>query len=260
MELTREQQERYVRQIAVGEINVQGQEKLLHSKVLVVGAGGLGSPAAMYLAGSGVGTIGIADPDKVDLSNLQRQILHGMGDLGKDKVQSAQEAIRWINPDTQVRAYPVAVGADNVMELISDYDIVIDASYNFSTKFLINDACVLAGKPFVHAGVIRFQGQLMTYVPGQGPCYRCIFRTQPKDGTVPTGKQAGVLGMVCGVIGSLQAMEAVKYLTGVGELLTGRLLTCNMFTMNFRTVNLPKRTAECAVCGDHPVITKPGSV
>lgn len=255
MALSKQQKERYARHLLLDQVGEEGQEKLRNAKVCIIGAGGLGSPAAMYLTAAGVGTIGIADADEVELSNLQRQILHGTDDLGKKKVQSAKETLRRLDPDTVVHTYPVFVNGENILEIIREYDFVIDAADNFRTKFLINDACVLAEKPFVHAGVIRFQGQLMTYVPGQGPCYRCIFRDPPPEGAVLSASQAGIMGAVCGVIGSLQAMEAVKYVLGAGELLTGRLLTYDALTAQFRTIRLPERTADCKVCGEHPVIT-----
>lgn len=241
--------ERYARHLTMKEIGAEGQQKLFHAKICMIGAGGLGSPAALYLAAAGVGTIGIADADRVELSNLQRQILHTAADLGKQKVSSAQETLQALNPETAVRTYPVYVEEKNIQEIIQDYDFVIDAADNFPTKFLINDACVRAEKPFVHAGVIRFQGQLMTYVPGKGPCYRCIFKNPPPQGAVPSAKQAGILGAVCGVIGSLQAMEAVKYVLGAGELLTGKLLTYDALQAQFRVIKLPGQAADCAVCG-----------
>ena len=255
--LTSEQMERYSRNMLLKEIGVKGQEKLLGAKVLIIGAGGLGSPAALYLAAAGVGTIGIADSDRVDLTNLQRQILHASENVGKKKVLSAEESLHRLNPEIRVCTYPVKVKADNILDLIADYDFILDGTDSFAAKFLINDACVLAGKPFSHAGVLGFEGQLMTYAPGQGPCYRCIFREPPKADEVPTCRELGVLGAVTGVIGSLQALEAVKYITGAGDLLTGKLLTFNGLTMNFRTVELPKDTSDCPVCGDHPSITKP---
>lgn len=255
MDYTEEQLERYARHIALREVGMEGQEKLLGARVFIIGAGGLGSPAAMYLAAAGVGTIGIADADEVDLSNLQRQIIHGTNDLGKAKVKSAAETIHAINPDVQVHAIQTFVTADNIMGFVRDYDFVIDAVDNFSTKFLINDACVLAGKPFCHAGIVRFQGQLMTYVPGKGPCYRCVFKEPPPEDAVPTCKQVGIMGAMAGTIGSLQAMEAVKYIIGKGDLLTGRLLVYDALKMQFRNVKLPKDD-NCAVCGAHPVITE----
>ena len=255
MAFTDEQIERYSRHIILREVGEKGQKKLLDARVLIIGAGGLGSPAAMYLAASGVGTIGIADADEVDLSNLQRQIIHAKKDIGKAKVLSAKETIQAMNPDVTVNTYRTFVTSENIMDLIKDYDFVIDATDNFPAKFLINDACVIAKKPFVHAGVLRFSGQLMTYVPGKGPCYRCVFKNPPPKDTVPTCKQEGIIVAMCGVIGSLQAMEAIKYILGVGELLTGYLLTYDALTMEFRKIRLPQNTKDCAVCGENPTIT-----
>ena len=251
-----EQLERYSRHIILKEIGVKGQQKLLDSKVLIIGAGGLGAPAALYLAAAGVGTIGIVDEDEVDLSNLQRQVIHSTSDIGKAKVKSAKESMEAINPDVKVNTYRKFVDSSNIMDLIKDYDFVIDGTDNFPAKFLINDACVMAKKPFSHAGIIRFKGQLMTYVPGQGPCYRCVFKNPPPKDAVPTCKQAGVVGAMGGVIGSLQAMEAIKYIIGKGELLTGKLLTYDALKMEFRTIKLPDNHKTCAVCGDEPTITE----
>lgn len=256
MAFTNEQLERYSRNMILSEVGVKGQKKLLGAKVLIIGAEGLGAPAALYLAAAGVGTIGIADADEVDLSNLQRQIIHTTADLGKAKVQSAKETMQAINPDITVNTYRTFVAADNVMELIADYDFILDGTDNFPAKFLINDACVLAKKPFSHAGIIRFRGQLMTYVPGQGPCYRCVFKEPPPKDAVPTCSQAGIIGAVAGAIGSLQAVEAVKYLVGAGDLLTGQLLTYDALKMEFRKIKLP-RAHNCAVCGVHPTILEP---
>ena len=249
--------ERYSRHVLLDEVGQEGQEKLLASKVLVVGAGGLGAPVALYLAAAGVGTIGIVDADEVDLSNLQRQIIHGTADVGKAKVKSAKETMNAMNPDVEVKTYRMFVDSSNIRELVREYDFIIDGTDNFPAKFLINDACVLEKKPFSHAGIIRFKGQLMTYVPGEGPCYRCVFKNPPPKDAVPTCKQAGVIGAMGGVIGSLQAMEAIKYLIGVGDLLTGYLLTFDALTMEFHKVKLPKDTHDCAVCGDHPTILEP---
>ncbi len=256
MAFTNEQLERYSRHIILKEVGAKGQRKLLNSKVLIIGAGGLGAPAAMYLAAAGVGTIGIADADEVDLSNLQRQIIHATSDIGKAKVQSAKETMEAINPDINVKTYRTFITSENIMDIIADYDFIIDGTDNFPAKFLINDACVMAKKPFSHAGIIRFKGQLMTYVPGQGPCYRCVFRNPPPKDAVPTCRQAGVIGAMGGVIGSLQAMEAVKYIIGQGQLLTGFLLTYDALTMEFRKIRLPANTHNCAVCGDNPTITE----
>ena len=257
MALTDEQLERYSRHIILKEVGAKGKKKLLNAKVLIIGAGGLGAPAAMYLAAAGVGHIGIVDADAVDLSNLQRQIIHQTADVGKAKVQSAKETMNAMNPDVEVTTYREFVYSDNIQQLIRDYDFIIDGTDNFPAKFLINDACVLERKPFSHAGIIRFKGQLMTYVPGQGPCYRCVFKNPPPKDAVPTCKQAGVIGAMGGVIGSLQAMEAIKYIVGVGELLTGYLLTYDALTMEFHKIKLPKDTHNCPVCGDHPTILKP---
>lgn len=255
MPFTNEQLERYSRHIILKEVGIKGQKKLLNAKVLIIGAGGLGAPAALYLAAAGVGTIGIADADEVDLSNLQRQVIHTTADLGKAKVKSAAETMTAINPDVKVNTYRTFVTSQNIMNLIAGYDFILDGTDNFPAKFLINDACVMAKKPFSHAGIIRFRGQLMTYVPGQGPCYRCVFKNPPPKDAVPTCKQAGVIGAMGGVIGSLQAMEAIKYIIGQGKLLTGRLLTYDALKMEFRTIKLP-RDKHCAVCGDHPTLTK----
>jgi molybdopterin/thiamine biosynthesis adenylyltransferase len=257
MSFSNEQMTRYSRHIILKEIGVKGQKRLMEGRVLIVGAGGLGSPAALYLAAAGVGIIGIVDADEVDLSNLQRQVVHFTADVGKPKVQSAREKMEAINPDVKVNAYQTLAVADNILGLIEDYDFIIDGSDNFPAKFLINDACVIARKPFSHAGIIRFQGQLMTYVPGEGPCYRCVFETPPPPDVVPTCRQAGVIGAMGGVIGSLQAMEAIKYLAGVGKLLTGFLLTYDALTMEFRKIKLPGKRNGCAVCGEHPSVTKP---
>lgn len=242
--LSEEQLERYSRHIMLEEIGKEGQEKLLQSRVLIIGAGGLGSPAAMYLAAAGVGTIGLADGDAVDLSNLQRQIIHWTKDRGRDKVQSGKETLEGINPDVTVNTYKLLVNSDNISDLISEYDFVLDCTDNFEAKFLINDACVKGKKPFVHAGVSELQGQLMTYVPDMGPCYRCIFEKPPAETDVK-----GVVGAAVGVIGSLQAMEAIKYLLGAGELLTGCLLTYDALRAEFRRVKLSNKVGDCKACG-----------
>ena len=255
MAFTNEQLERYSRHIILQEVGVKGQKKLLNASVLIIGAGGLGAPAALYLAAAGVGTIGIVDADEVDLSNLQRQVIHTTNDVGKAKVKSAAETMEAINPDVTVKTYRTFVDSSNIMDLIKDYDFIIDGTDNFPAKFLINDACVMAEKPFSHAGIIRFKGQLMTYVPGEGPCYRCVFKNPPPKDAVPTCKQAGVIGAMGGVIGSLQAMEAIKYIIGKGDLLTGKLLTYDALKMEFHTIKLPKDD-HCAVCGDEPTIAE----
>jgi len=256
MAFTNEQLNRYSRHIILSEVGVKGQKKLMDAKVLIVGAGGLGAPAALYLAAAGVGTIGIVDADEVDLSNLQRQVIHTTPDVGKAKVLSAKETMQAINPDVTVNTHRLFVNADNIMELIAGYDFIIDGTDNFPAKFLINDACVLSKKPFSHAGIIRFKGQLMTYVPGAGPCYRCVFKQPPPPDAVPTCRQAGVIGAIGGIIGSLQAMETVKYIIGKGDLLTGFLLTYDALKMDFRKIKLPQ-VKNCAVCGEAPSILEP---
>ncbi|MFU0826059.1 MAG: putative adenylyltransferase/sulfurtransferase MoeZ [Lachnoclostridium sp.] len=257
MNFTNTQLERYSRHIILRDIGVKGQEKLLKGKVLIIGAGGLGAPAALYLGAAGVGTIGIADGDTVDLSNLQRQVIHTSRDVGKAKVLSARETINAINPDVNVITYQERVTSDNIKDIIKDqdYDFILDGTDNFPVKFLINDACVMLKKPFSHAGIIRFQGQTMTYVPGKGPCYRCVFKNPPPPDLVPTCQQAGVLGVMGGVIGTIQATEAIKYITGVGNLLTGYLLTYDAKEMEFRKVKI-KKNSNCEICGENPSIRK----
>ena len=252
MAFTNEQLERYSRHIILKEVGVKGQKKLLNAKVLIIGAGGLGSPAALYLAAAGVGTIGIADADEVDLSNLQRQVIHTTADVGKLKVESAAETMKAINPDVTVNTYHTFVDSSNIMDLIKDYDFILDGTDNFPAKFLINDACVRLGKAFSHGGILRFEGQTFTHLPGTA-CYRCFFKEPPPAGVVPTCSQAGVLGAIAGMLGTIQAAEALKYFLGVGDLLTDRLLTFDAKTMNFRTINVKKR-ASCEICGDHPTI------
>ena len=246
--MTNEQLERYSRNILLKEVGMRGQQKLLSSKVLVVGAGGLGSPAAMYLSAAGVGTIGMADKDKVELSNLNRQIIHSTDRLGKNKTESAKQTINKLNPDIKINIYD-EISSDNISEIVSQYDFVIDATDNFESKFLINDACVKEKKPFSHAGIVGFEGQLMTYVPNKGCCYRCVFKEPPSADCVSLCAKDGVLGAAVGTIGTLQAIEAIKYILGIGELLTGYLLTYNALTTEFRKIKLPPPNKECSACG-----------
>ena len=254
---TNEQLERYSRHIILKDVGVKGQKKLLAAKVLIIGTGGLGAPAAMYLAAAGVGTIGLVDFDAVELSNLQRQIIHTTKDVGKAKVESGRETLADLNPDVKVKTYQQRVSAANIADIIKDqdYDFIIDGVDNFPAKFLINDACVLLKKPFSHAGIIQFFGQTMTYVPGAGPCYRCVFNAPPPAGAAPTCREAGVLGVMGGIIGTIQATEALKYILGVGALLTGALLTFDAGTMDFRKVRLGTND-KCRVCGGSPTITE----
>ena len=255
MALNDKQIERYSRNIILEQVGGAGQEKLLESKVLIIGAGGLGSPATLYLAAAGVGTIGIVDSDKVELTNLQRQILHHTTDVGVEKVKSAENKIQAINPDIIVKTYQARLTAKNISKIIRQYDFVIDATDNFSAKFLINDACYFEKIPFSHAGILKFYGQLITILPGKTTCYRCIFNAPPPADAVPTCAQAGVLGVLAGVIGSLQATEAIKYLLGIGDLLTGTLLTYDALQMDFRAVNF-NRNHDCPLCGKNPKITE----
>lgn len=254
MNLNEEQIERYSRHIILKEVGGKGQEKILRGKVLIIGAGGLGAPAAMYLAAAGIGTIGIVDFDKVDLTNLQRQIIHFTNDLKKEKVISAKEKMEQINPEVKVNTYNLLLNSNNIVDIIKDYDFIIDGTDNFPVKFLINDACVLNKKPYSHGGILRFQGQTLTYTPGNS-CYRCIFREPPPKNAVPTCSQAGILGAVAGMLGTIQAAEALKFIIGIGDLLTNRLLTFDALKMEYRTINI-NRDKKCPVCGENPTIDK----
>jgi molybdopterin/thiamine biosynthesis adenylyltransferase len=255
MELTKQQIERYSRNIALSRLGRRGQEKLLSSKVLIIGLGGLGSPAALYLAAAGVGTLGLLDNDKVQLTNLQRQIIHNTEKIGTEKTISAKAGIQALNPDVTVETYNQRATAENISEVVRRYHFVIDGTDNFAGKFLINDACYFEKVPFSHAGVIGFEGQLLTVLPGQTACYRCVFTAPPPAGQVPSPAQVGVLGAVPAVIGAMQATEAIKYLLGEGDLLTNTLLSYDALKMEFRRVNL-KKNPKCPLCGDNPTITK----
>jgi adenylyltransferase/sulfurtransferase len=250
---TEEQLERYSRHILLDDVGVEGQERLLQAKVLIVGAGGLGSPAALYLAAAGVGTIGIVDSDSVEISNLQRQIAHFTRDIGVSKVESAAEKMRAINPDIRVRTYREYLCAANITKIMAGYDFVIDGTDNFPTKFLVNDACIFLGIPLSHGGILRFSGQTMTIIPGRTACYRCSFRSPPPPDAVPSCAQAGVLGAVAGMLGTIQAAEALKYITGAGGLLTNTLLTFDARSMTFRKIKLNKQES-CPLCGPRPEI------
>jgi molybdopterin/thiamine biosynthesis adenylyltransferase len=255
--LNEEQIERYSRHIILPEVGGKGQEKLLAGKVLLIGAGGLGSPAALYLAAAGVGKIGVIDADRVDLTNLQRQVIHFTADLNRPKVESAAAKMAEINPDVNVRTYNNRLTAANALDILADYDFVIDGTDNFAAKFLVADACHFAAKPYSHAGILRLSGQTMTVKPGESACYRCVFGRPPPSGAVPSCAQAGVLGVLAGVIGTLQATEALKFLLEQGRLLTDRLLTYNALEVDFRKVNL-KRNPDCMLCGNEPSITELG--
>lgn len=254
MNFTEEQLERYSRHIILQNVGIEGQQKILKGNVLIIGVGGLGSPAALYLAAAGVGTIGLVDGDLVEMSNLQRQVIHFTADIGKPKVISAKEKIETINPYVTVVTYKQRVFARNIADIIKDYDFVIDGTDNFAAKFLINDACVLGGKPFSHGGILKFDGQTMTYVPNNA-CYRCFFDSPPPKGVVPTCSQAGVLGAIAGMLGTIQVAEALKYLIGEGELLTNKLFVFNALDMHFRTIEI-KKNPDCPLCSNNPSITK----
>ncbi len=254
IDFTEEQLERYSRHIILQDIGIEGQAKINAAKVLIIGAGGLGAPAALYLAAAGVGTLGIADADRVDLSNLQRQVIHFTSDIGRPKVESAAEKMRAINPEIEVKTYYEFIQAANIGQIIADYDFVIDGTDNFAAKFLINDACVLAGKPFSHGGILRFDGQTMTVLPGSSACYRCVFPAPPPPGAVPTCSQAGVLGAVAGILGTIQATETLKFVSGVGTLLANALLIFDAKTMSFRRVDI-RANKNCPLCGTAPTIT-----
>jgi len=255
MEMTEDQIHRYSRHILLSEVGGSGQVKLLNSRVLIIGAGGLGSPVALYLAAAGVGHIGIVDMDVVDLSNLQRQVIHHSKDVGRPKVLSASEKMTALNPDVEVKSYQALLNSENAREIAGPYDVIVDGTDNFSAKFLINDLAVLTGKPLVHGGILRFSGQVITIVPGQSACYRCIFREPPPAGAIPTCSEAGVLGVIAGVIGSIQATEVLKFLLGKGELLTNHLLTYDALTVLIRKVGV-RKNPRCPVCGDNPTITE----
>lgn len=247
-ELTKEESNRYDRQILLPQVGTEGQKKLKKSRVLIVGAGGLGSPAALYLAGAGIGTIGIMDADTVSISNLQRQIVHNMETENMNKAASAKLSLEKLNNQIEVITHPYALTADNAEEIIREYDFIIDAVDNFETKFLINDICVLLKKPFCHAGIIQFEGQVMTYVPGNHPCYRCIFGEVPESGLVSNCSQSGIIGAVAGIIGSIQALEAIKYLLDIGELLTGKIFVLDGLSMKTRMVRFNRRNERCRAC------------
>lgn len=255
IELSNNELIRYGRQIIMPQIGTEGQKKLKNARVLVIGAGGLGSPVSLYLAGAGIGHIGIMDADEVSLSNLQRQIAHSIKTEGMNKALSAKSSMESLNDQIEVTAYPFRLTSENAEELIEKYDFIIDACDNFETKFLINDACVIMKKPFCHAGILGFEGQVMTWVPGDDPCYRCIFEEIPEKDSVPNCSQAGIIGAVAGIAGSVQALEAVKYFTGAGELLTGKLFTFNGLTMRTRIVPFAEKNSECRVCSENADIT-----
>jgi molybdopterin/thiamine biosynthesis adenylyltransferase/rhodanese-related sulfurtransferase len=257
--LTAEQQRRYSRHVLVPEVGEAGQQKLLASSALLVGAGGLGSPAGLYLAAAGVGTIGVLDSDVVDLTNLQRQVLHNTASVGKPKTESAAETIRALNPDVKVVRHDLRLEAANVMDVIAPYDVILDGCDNFATKYLVNDAAVLSGKTNLYGSIFRFDGQVSTFVPKQGPCYRCLYPEPTPTELAPSCDEAGVLGVLPGVVGLIQATEAIKAILGKGDLLVGRLLAYDALGMTFRQFKV-RRDQACAVCGDDPTIKAPSDL
>jgi adenylyltransferase/sulfurtransferase len=251
-DFSEEQIRRYARHIVLPEVGGKGQRKLLNSSVLCIGAGGLGSPAIQYLAAAGIGKLGVVDSDVVELSNLQRQTIHG-GNVGMSKAVSAKEFVRRLNEDVDVVIYEIRLTAENVREIIRDYDFVIDGSDNFPTRYLVNDACVLENKPFSHGSIFRFEGYVTTIVPKKGPCYRCLFEHAPPPGSVPSCQEAGVFGVLPGIIGSIQTAECIKYLLGKGELLVGRMVCLDALRMTFEEIKI-RRNEECPICGQNPKI------
>ncbi len=252
--LTPEQVKRYSRHIIMSDVGSKGQRALMSSKALIIGAGGLGSPSAIYLSLAGVGTVGIVDFDVVELSNLQRQVLHHTSDVGRPKVQSAYDNIKAYNPDVNVVLHETRLESSNAMEIISQYDLVINGADNFATRYLVNDACYLLNKPLMDGSILIFDGQATVFLPGQG-CYRCLFPEPPPPGMVPNCAEAGVLGALTGLVGSIQATEALKYFLGIGESLSSRLLLIDALSMSFREVRL-KRNPNCPLCGDNPTVTE----
>lgn len=253
-DLSRGELLRYARHLALPHVGLEGQQRLKESRVLCVGAGGLGSPLALYLAAAGVGTLGMVDFDVVDVTNLQRQILHGTRDVGRPKLDSAADRLRDVNPHVEVVRHETRLTSENALDIVGQYDVVVDGTDNFPTRYLVNDACVLAGKPNVYGSVFRWEGQVSVFSTPGGPCYRCLFREPPPPGLVPNCAEGGVLGVLPGIIGSLQAMETLKVLLGVGETLAGRLLIFDALEMSWREVALSRNPA-CPVCGDEPTQT-----
>lgn len=252
-DFTDEQIERYSRHIILPEVGGVGQRKILDARVLMIGAGGLGSPAAYYLAAAGIGHLGIVDFDKVDLSNLQRQIIHSTERIGMLKTESAKKTIAALNPDVNVTLYNERVSSQNIKELFEGYDYIVDGSDNFATRFLVNDACVLMGKTNIHGSIFRFEGQATVFEPQDGPCYRCLYPEPPPPGLVPNCQEGGVLGVLAGIIGNIQAVETLKLVLGIGESLSGKLLIYDALNTEFKKLTL-KRDANCPVCGDNPTI------
>lgn len=255
MDFTEDQITRYSRHILLPEVGGKGQKKLVQARVLIIGAGGLGSPAALYLAAAGVGTLGLIDDDVVDLSNLQRQVIHHTPDLGRPKVLSGKEKIQALNPDVAVVMHEERMTAANALDLIRQYDVVLDGADNFPTKFLANDACWFARKPLVHGGILRFDGRVFTIIPDRSACLRCVFKNPPPPGLVASCQEAGVIGVLAGIIGTIQATEALKLILGIGRPLTDRLMDFDARRTQFREIKI-KRNPNCPLCGEHPTITE----
>ncbi|MBI5026364.1 MAG: molybdopterin-synthase adenylyltransferase MoeB [Nitrospirae bacterium] len=253
MEFTEEQLQRYSRHIILPEVGGKGQKKIARAKVFIVGAGGLGCPVGYYLTAAGVGTIAIIDSDSVEISNLQRQIAHSTKTIGRPKVESAKATFESLNPDVNVVALNEKINKDNILDLIRDYDAVVDGSDNFPTRYLVNDACVMLKKPLISGAILKFEGQVTTIIPGDGPCYRCLFEEPPPPGLVPSCQEAGVLGAITGVVGALQATEVLKFILGKGDLLKGELLIYNALKTSFRRVKIP-RNPDCPICSENPKI------
>jgi adenylyltransferase/sulfurtransferase len=253
-ELTVDEVRRYSRHLIIPDVGMTGQKRLKNAKVLCVGAGGLGSPALLYLAAAGVGTLGIIDFDVVDESNLQRQIIHGQSDVGRSKAESARDSIREINPNVTVIGHEERLDSDNAMQIFEPYDLIVDGTDNFATRYLVNDACVLLGKPYVWGSIYRFDGQASVFWAEHGPCYRCLYPEPPPPGMVPSCAEGGVLGVLCGSIGSIQVTEAIKLLTGIGEPLVGRLMVYDALEMSYRTVKV-RKDPNCVLCGENPTVT-----
>ena len=253
IEFTDEQIERYSRHIILPEVGGAGQQKMLEARILLLGAGGLGSPAAYYLAAAGIGNLGIVDFDQVDLSNLQRQIIHSTERIGMLKTESAKKTIQALNPDVNVTLYNEKIDSSNIISIIKDYDYVVDGSDNFPTRYLVNDACVMENKTLIHGSIYRFEGQVTVFKPNSGPCYRCLYPEPPPPGMSPNCQEGGVLGVLAGIIGNLQVVEVLKLILGIGEPLVGKLLTYDALKTEFRNLNL-RKDASCPLCGEEPTI------
>jgi len=255
LDLTPRERLRYARHLILPDVGIEGQRRLKAARALVIGAGGLGSPVGLYLAAAGVGRIGLVDFDVVDETNLHRQVLFGESDIGRHKLDAAVDRLRDVNPHIEIVPHPVRLTSENALDLFADYDLVVDGTDNFPTRYLVNDACVLSGKPYVYGSIFRFEGQVSVFAAKDGPCYRCLFREPPPPGLVPSCGEAGVLGVLPGVIGSLQALEAIKWILGVGDSLVGRLVLFDALALRFREVRI-RRNPDCPVCGDRPTVTE----